>query len=132
MSRHILHVSPDGDGFEIECVAPDTCNGWIECGEPHAVDGIDANYGPYGCDESAPWFDEDEWEFHGKLHTWRHGYGWTLPYPGCVVAGSGGVEAPDDLWEETVDGEHRLKPGRWLVDDDWDDTDCYLALVGAA
>lgn len=131
MSEHILHVAADGDGFTIECVAPDTCNGWIECTEAHAADGIDATDGPYNCDESAPWCDEDEWEFHGKVHAWRYGYGWTLPYPGCVVAGSG-AEPPDDVWETTDDGEHRLKPGRWLVDDDWDDTDCHLALVGPA
>lgn len=128
MSDHVLEVPLDGEGFTIECLAGNGCNGWIECREPHTVGKLDATEGPYDCDPDMPWSDEEEWEFHGVLHEWRWGYGWTVPYPGCVVAAQG-CDAPDDLWE-VVDGEHRLKPGRWLVDDDWDDTDCYLTLVG--
>lgn len=129
MSEHVFIVAPDGEGFTIECLAGNGCNGWIECRKPHMVGDLDARVGPY-CDDDAPWCDFEEWEFHGVVHTWRYGWGWTVPYPGCVVAGSG-VDAPDDLWE-TTDGERRLRPGRWLVDDDWDDEDCRLTLIGPA
>jgi hypothetical protein len=130
VSTHILEVTPDGEGFSVECLVGNGCSGWLECGEPHTVGNADASDGPFDCDEDAPWYDEDEWEFHGIIHTWHYGFGWTVPYPGCVVAGSA-VDPPDDLWQ-TVGGEHRLNPGRWLVDDDWDESECYLSLLGPA
>lgn len=121
MSRHILIVDEDREGFTIECADPAHCAGWIECTGDHT------GYDPE--DEESPAFDEwEDVEIHGVFHDWRRGYGWTVPYPGCVVAAEA-VEAPDELWER-VDGDYLLKPGRWVVDDDWDDTSCYLTVRG--
>lgn len=55
MSNHVLEVGPDGEGFTVECLAGNGCIGWIECREPHTVDGLDAADGPYDCDDDAPW-----------------------------------------------------------------------------
>ena len=133
MSRHILVIEPDaayaarfpGSPVEytsgIECPAGNGCSGWIECDKPHRVDGKSAADGPDDCDEGDPWEGQDEIEFHGVLHTWRCGWGWTAPYPGCVVQGTD-YEVPDDLYP--------LKPGRYVVEDDWDDCTCILETIG--
>jgi hypothetical protein len=97
----------------VEC--PVGCNGWQECTEDvHKVPGYDGvNDGPYESDEDAPWCDEEEYEFHGVLHTWNgNGYGWTIPFNGCVVSAND-YSDPYDIPE---------RAGKWLVDDDWDDS----------
>ena len=139
MSRHILVVEVDTDYAErfpaappshrwrIECPEGNGCAGFEECAELHPEGADD---GPYGS-EDAPWFDQDEYVFHGVLHTWHGcGYGWTVPYKGCVVQGSD-VEPPDDLYLSSPDRE--LPLGRWVVEDDWEDYESvYLRLVGPA
>lgn len=73
--------------------------------ETHEVDGRPAGRGEY--------------EFHGVLHEWRAGYGWTVPYPGCVVAGA--VEDLPDGIDTGVDGTYP-------VEAEWDDEWCYLTV----
>lgn len=132
MIEHLLTVEVNTDYAErfpdapteyrwgIACTNPDQCKGWQECDKAHEVDGSSAADGPYDAEEDAPWDGLDEFEFHGELHTWVDGYGWTVPYVGCVVQGNN-VECPDELYP--------LRPGAWIVEDDWDDTDCYLTVV---
>lgn len=151
MSRHILVVSLDSreqerldagelvlpehiESHDHSVICPDGngCSGWIECGDPHEVEGESAACGPYSCncdDENArdclsgdsppPWYDEEEFEFHGVMHTWRSGFGWTVPYTGCIV-NFGDYELPHG-YEQLSLGEHK-------VDDDWDDEWCNLTL----
>lgn len=108
---------------QILCLAPEKCGGWWECREPHEVDGRSAEAGPWNSEDCDPWVEEEEFTFHGVEHTWRWGYGWTVPYPGCVVAvNDSAVEGADELAQQH--GE-----GRYLVDDDWDETTCYLTYV---
>lgn len=142
MSEHILVVSRDEDYVKllaqhrepdeqdvrdayqvhIECPTPEHCTGWEECRGPHtSPDGLlDANDGPYDCEEDVPWEGQEEFEFHGELHTWCGSWGWMVPFPGCIVVAQG-IEVPGDIDTE--------RDGRWLIEDDWDDTDCYLVLV---
>ncbi|QTJ65003.1 hypothetical protein HYG77_04905 [Rhodococcus sp. ZPP] len=123
--------------YDLECPGQPHCNGWMECEKPHEFDGFDAANGPDDCidgcgdDEDAPcdcenlpWSGLFEFEFHGVVHTWRHGYGWTVPYRGCVVLDNDGLETADEI---TID----QPPGRYLVNDDWqDEHHVYLELVG--
>lgn len=110
----------------IECI-PGGCLGWIECREEHTVDGYTGpNDGPYDSGEDAPWADKEETEFHGVMHTWRSGWGWTVPYPGCVLAE-----------QDTSDNEHDILmeygPGAYLVDEDWwDETSVTISPVSMA
>lgn len=142
MTEHIIEISRDEaflarlaeyrepdeqdrrDAYQvhIECPAPENCTGWEECNDPHtSPDGsLNADDGPYDCEEDVPWEGQDEFEFHGVPHEWRSGYGWTVPYQGCIVAAQD-IEVPE--------GIDTTRDGRWLVEDDWDDTDCYLVLV---
>lgn len=130
MTAHIVRRSPQymfdvlypGEPMEyedsLEC--PVGCHGWQECADDHVVPGYDGvNDGPYDSDEDAPWYDQEEFEFHGVLHTWNGmGYGWTVDYEGCVVAGNdwSDLSLPD-------------REGVWLVDDDWDDHTVTLSEV---
>lgn len=137
---HLLTVTKSSDlaeddpvwDYAVTCLAPDQCSGWQECREAHVVDGMSAANGPHDCpaeDAAAclqPWCDRDEFEFHGVSHQWRWGYGWTVPFRGCVVAeevhcGSG-CDSAFDIAHEHGEGEH-------LVDDDWDDTTVTLYFV---
>lgn len=133
MTEHLLTVEVDTAyterfpnaetelNWSITCTNPDQCNGWMECDKPHEVDGVNAADGPNDSEEDAPWSGYDEFEFHGEEHTWRECYGWTIAYKGCVVQGSLTAECPDEL--------HPLRPGKWVVDDDWDDEICTLNVV---
>lgn len=104
----------------ITCSDPESCPGWIECREPHEVEGRSAEGGPWTAEEGDPWAEQDEYEFHGVAHEWRSGYGWTVAYPGCPVA-AGDWEVPDEI-DTTVDG-------KYPVDADWDDDTCYLTVL---
>jgi hypothetical protein len=128
--KHLLTITrsadwhadqPDWD-WSITCSTPDRCNGWWECRETHEVGGLSAADGPFDCELDAPWSELDEFDFHGVPHVWRYGYGWTVRYPGCVVQTA---DVSDEVWNiATSKG-----PGVYVVDDDWDDTTCYLTLV---
>lgn len=152
MTEHIINISRDEaflarlgeyrapdeqdrrDAYQvkIECPTPENCIGWDECHEPHtSPDGfLGADDGPYdsvcSCAEAestsctTPWCGRDDFEFHGVEHTWRDSWGWTVPFEGCIVAAYE-IEVPD--------GIDTTRDGRWLIEDDWDDTDCYLVLV---
>lgn len=131
---HVLTVTKGEDWFEdqpdwrgtITCLAPGGCGGWWECDEPHEVGGVSAGAGPYGCADDAPWLDQDEFEFHGVLHTWRYGAGWTVPFEGCVVQTADVCDAVYDIGQDH--GE-----GTFVVDDDWGDPgDCTLHYVRPA
>lgn len=135
--------------WSITCTTPDRCDGWWECPEAHVVDGIDAAdgpyendcpgwHGPYALNEAEntaraaaggphwPWCDDDEHMFHGVAHTWRYGFGWTVPFPGCVV------QASDTVGDYALDIAADHGEGVYVVEDDWDDTYCTLVLVGRA
>lgn len=102
-------------GASITCY-PGGCNGWQECREEHSVDGYTGeNDGPDDSDEDAPWADEEEFEFHGVLHEWRSGWGWTVPFNGCVVS------VADSLSDFADNILREYGPGEYLVDDDWGD-----------
>lgn len=100
--------------WSIECSDPQGCKGWIECNEDH--DGCDPD------DEDSVMFDrhDDEVEIHGQTHEWHGMHGWVLDHPGCPVQGYG-ADLPDGL--------HPMQPGRWEVEEEWDDTDLYLELI---
>lgn len=159
MSRHILAIRLDdreqkrldagelifpehidSHDHSVMCPSDNGCSGWLKCHEPHEVDGKSAKCGPYDCscpDEQPsclgdepdegdrprpPWHDEEDFEFHGVMHTWRYGHGWTVPFTGhCIVAWAD-YELPDDY--------EQLPLGEYNVDDDWEDTSCYLTLAG--
>lgn len=131
---HVLTVTKSDDWHEdqpyfdysIECLAPEKCGGWQECVEPHEVDGNSAADGPWGSDESAPWFEEDYYVFHDVEHEWRYGYGWTVPFEGCVVA------ANDSAYDYAHDIGVEHGPGRYVVDDEWDDCSVALLFAGVA
>lgn len=117
-ARHLLQVGDTDDGsldVKIICLADGDCGGWQECRENH--DGADE--GPWDCDESDPWEGKDVFDFHGVEHTWLDGHGWTVPFVGCVVAASD-CDFPY--------GFSDLAPGRYEIDDEWDDTDLTLTL----
>jgi len=107
----------DAHEWHVECSNPAACDGWEECLEPHEVDGVSAADGPYEtvCGMNPcriPWCGQDEYFFHGALHTWQSGNScWSLPVKGCPVA----------RFAEEVDDVPLDRPGRWVVDVDWGD-----------
>ena len=147
MRRHVLVVTEDrplgSDGqpfigpleqgrdwlkWTIECLDPDQCDGWEECHDLHPFTPCDdCQFTECIEDQECDAMDTgDEREFHGETHEWRWGYGWTVQFPGCVV--SENLYEADDAGDIAV----TVGPGRWLVDDDWSDTDMYLILIGPA
>lgn len=105
--------------YSITCY-PGGCNGWQECWEDHT--GFDPD------DEASPAFDAisgDEIEIHGVPHEWRDGWGWTVPYPGCVLAAQ-------DLGDYAEDIGLEYGPGAYLVDDDWDDGEANISPISMA
>lgn len=127
---HILTITKGDDfdprwpvfGYNIECLNKDKCGGVEVCVKDHTVDGRSAQEGPYECDDNAPWSGCDDFEFHGVIHHWHYCIGWTTPYPGCVVADA---EVHDDANDIGI--EHG--PGRYAIEDDWDDFNCRLDYV---
>ena len=119
---HVLVIEPDTAYAErfpsapteyrwrIECASVEKCGGWQECRESHEVLGMPTNEGPWESSEDAPWYDQDFFTFHGVEHEWHDGYGWTVPFEGCVVAAT----AEDQPISP-------MRPGRWVVNDDWSD-----------
>lgn len=126
MTKHIITIScdeqcrQDACRWRVTCTVEGGCGGWMECGEPHEVDGISAADGPHDCDPDAPWADCDEFTFHGVDHEWRVGYGWTVDYDGCPIT----------PWHfDLPDGIDTTRNGSWLVENEWDDTDCLVELI---
>lgn len=109
---------PEVGDWHIECSDPASCDGWIECDGNHIANaGEDASAGPYQARTDQPWCDEEEFAFHGVMHTWRYGHGWTVPYDPCPVIGFSDTDLPDGIPVEL---------GRYEVDVEWDDESCYL------
>lgn len=133
MSRHILVVESDTEYNErfpdfppevkwrIECPDGNDCDAFTECMDSHKIDGRNAADGPWDGDEDAPWSEEEEFEFHGVLHTWQGDYGWTVPFKGCGVATV--CDEPPDGMELTI--------GRHEVIAEWEDEWVYLHLPAA-
>lgn len=127
---HILTVTEADDydpkypsfNHSVECLNVDKCGGWIECDQPHEVDGRSAEDGPDDSDDGAPWKGYSDFVFHGVSHEWQDGYGWTVPYQGCVVAAADHYDAAADIALDHGCGRHE-------VEDEWDDTDCTLIHV---
>lgn len=102
----IREVTDEDYSYRVICSDPEACPGWMECFEDHS------GYEPE---------DYDEVVIHGVLHTeYVYGYGWAVPFPRCPVVESD-YELPDGI---PVD-----RPGKYLVDTEWEDTNCYLELV---
>ncbi|WP_191563404.1 hypothetical protein [Janibacter melonis] len=101
--------------WRVECSDPARCEGWQECGEDHpdAPDDPDET----GGDESVT--------LHGVEHTWHTLHGWVLRMDGCPVEANAGT------WCDPPEGMPLDRPGRYLIEADWDDTDLYLLLVDA-
>lgn len=111
--------TPATRDYRLECPDGNGCSGWIECGEQWHGDGTrSAEHGPFDCPDDLPWYDEEEYEFHGVVHTWRSGYGWTVPFTGGCIVVYGDWEPPD--------GVFNVKPGRYDVEDEWNETEVYL------
>lgn len=111
--------------FTLECPGRPHCEGYTECRDRHEVDGRDADgEDPFDCSPDAPWESKEQFEFHGLLHTWHDGFGWTVPFAGCPVRSHPyfADQARDVLFEQM--------PGRYVVDDYWDEDDMSLKLVG--
>lgn len=124
---------PCWDG-EIVCVTPETCEGWQECLEDHGGADPGECPGEHPDDRDAPrsehvpWCDEYEFEFHGVVHTWQYGYGWTVPYQGCVVIGSD--EWSDGVSEAADEIGHAHGEGTYEVDVDWWDESPVIHYAG--
>lgn len=93
----------------IECSDPEACPGWQECPEDHT------GFEPEDIDEY------EDVMIHGVLHTeYVYGWGWAVEYPGCPLQGAA-TEIPDGVPTD--------RPGRYLVEPEWWDTECYLDLI---
>lgn len=126
---HVLVIEPDAAYAErfpdapveyrwfIECADTSLCGGFEECIQEHEVDGVSAADGPWECPEDVAWFEEDYFTFHGVEHQWHYGWNWTVPFEGCVVKDNA-EECP--VWP--------MRPGRWKVEDEWEDGGEYLIL----
>lgn len=133
--EYVFPEHVDSREYHIRCPSGNGCSGWLSCNHPHEVDGVSANRGPDECcgalfgqgheddclGDSLPWRNRDEFVFHDELHMWQYGWGWVLPYVGCVV--NYDCELPDNYDD--------LPIGEYEVDSDWDDFSCYLTLVDA-
>ncbi|SHQ46844.1 hypothetical protein [Mycobacteroides abscessus] len=116
--EHIYPEDPEQRDHTLICPSLQGCDGWIECLEPHEVDGRSAASGPYRSQDSDPWFRRDEYEFHGVLHTWQSECsGWSVPFDGCI-ANHSGYELPDDIQDVPI--------GEYEVEDVWSDGHCTL------
>lgn len=127
VTKAIHPDSPNGSGFvyTVECPGRPSCDGFIECDEKHEIDGVNAYEGPWDCDEGVPWAELEVFEFHGVPHTWHDGYGWSVPYVGCVVRAHPYLaEIADDLLCESP-------PGRYPVRDHWGYEEMELTLAEA-
>lgn len=124
--EYVLPEHVDDRVYLIEC--PDGCDGWQTCLEKHEGQHVDvilpADQGPDDCQQCTEppllhtaWCGQEEFEFHGVIHTWRYGHGWTVPYPGCVVAAT--------PWDSDFDRDD-VPRGRYEVQEDWDDESCWL------
>lgn len=127
MNKHILHVREDVKYSEmfpdypkcvlltLSCPEGNGCSGFQECWGPgHEVNGktVGDPDDPEVTDEDEPWAGAEEFEMHGAVHTWRGGWGWTLPITGCVVRFND-WEAPDHA--------RGLPYGDYEVDVEWDE-----------
>ena len=129
MSNHILNVTKikrDEDGgfvdyeYTIECPTG-TC-GWIECEEDHPCEDHPDGDPDDDCEVCEP-VDGDEHHFHGQCHEYMTCADWTVPYDGCCVD----VASDGRIFDLVYD---LPSTGRYYIDDDWDDTDCTLSLIG--
>jgi hypothetical protein len=137
---HLLTISKSEDwyeddpdwNFDITCTDPKTCNGFETCPEPHVINGFSAGDGPYdseclACEygekssfKHSPVCDNDEFEFHGVMHTWQSfEFGWTVPFDGCVVIASRNWS--DGVGESGWEIASAHGPGIYDVDVDWGD-----------
>ena len=85
------------------------CPGWQECLEDHT------GFEPEDIDEF------EDVIIHGVLHTeYLYGWGWVVEHPGCPV---------QESYPEIPDGIPTDRPGKYLVEPEWWDTDCFLDLI---
>lgn len=114
----------------IRCDEPQHCMGWQECRRLHICQhGHEIVFDELSPDGPCPGMDDDncagrdEGEtFHGQAHTHHWGWGWTVPYVGCIVAANWCGELTPDIDTLPI-GEHPVEA------DWWDDTECSLDVV---
>lgn len=131
--EYVFPEHPDSRGWHIRCDSPQHCNGWLECTRQHICKhGHEIVHDELSIDGPCPGIDDDnciasdeeEAEFHGEWHTYRWGWGWTVPFRGCVVAENWDGDLPHGIDSLPI-GEHP-------VEEDWyDDTSVALDLVAA-
>lgn len=122
-TQHIVTKAHDPEDpseytYTLECPGAPHCTGFSECDKPHVHNGIDADevtpedgvVDDHG--GVPPWDGIYEWTFHGVLHTYHYGYGWTVPYTGCVLR-EYDLEFDDALLDQP--------PGRYLISVYWED-----------
>lgn len=116
--RGITPLRADIYRWRIECGDRAACPAWVKC------DGVHADMDPE--DEDSPAYDLwEDVEIHGVVHQWRWGHSWTISLVGCAAEGREGLmDLPDGIAHD--------RPGRWLVDVDWDDDECVLSAVEEA
>lgn len=119
--HHILTILDveEGDSCEWNVSCPHGTCGFEECMEEHP-----------GCEECASLDEhcpnacgEEMREFHGVVHSYQSGYGWTVEYKGCVVK----AEVHNlGVWE-LFDGLP-LRAGSWQIKSTWFGDECELSL----
>jgi hypothetical protein len=137
----VLPEHPDSHTWHIRCDDPAHCTGYSECIRMHickhghdAVHGFDEDSDDGPCpghdDPEKPncFAGEEEYQFHGEWHTYRWGWGWTVPFIGCIVS-----ENWDGDLLDVAGGVSALPLGEHPVDEEWyDDTGVSLTLDAAA
>ena len=130
--EYVFPEHPESRNWHIRCDDPSRCIGWNECRRQHICKhGHDILYDELSPDGPCPGHEhncvgeDDEETFHGEDHTHRWGWGWTVPFIGCVVA---------ENWDGDLPcGIDSMPIGEYPVDEDWyDDTSVSLTLADAA
>ena len=140
----VLPEHPDSHSWHIRCDNPAHCTGYSECSRMHickhghevpaghpdehgSPDGPCPGY-PNELGHPNCWEGDDEFQFHGEWHTYRWGWGWTVPFIGCIVS-----ENWDGDLLDVAGGVYALPLGEHPVDEEWyDDTGVSLTLDAAA
>lgn len=108
---------PDERSYTLMCPDGNGCKGFLRCGEPHWFGGVPVEH-DINQDSSAPrGYENEEREFHGVTHLWREGWGWTVPYEGCIVNYVN--------WEYPT-GIAQYPIGEYDVEDEWIDDSCWV------
>ena len=124
MSHVLVVVREDEDNFDFTLECSGECGCFQECLEAHPVGHLmDECPTPDDSCRCEPDCGDEE-EFHGVLHTYESGYGWTIPVEGC------GVQPTFMECDTPYEIARRYGPGRWEVDVDFDEGHACLIFAG--